>query len=458
MKAEIPPPDKRLDGKVKILPFPPQRDVLTVASKAQPTNAEPKPDVEEEIRRLASLDEREYELERKKAAKRLAVRASILDGFVAAERDQDGGAHKQGRAFVFAEPDPWPGTVDGGKLLNDIATAIRRYVVMSDHEADTAALWVMHTYLVGCFGVSPRLAISSPEKGCGKTTLLDVLSHLVLRPLLTANTTVAATFRIVAMKQPTLLIDEGDTFLGENNELRGILNSGHRHGGSVIRVVGDDLEPRAFPTYSACAIALIGRLPATLADRSVTIELRRRRPDEAIEAFRFDKTGLLDHLARKAARWALDVANSIQGADPEMPDGVHNRMADNWRPLLAIADLVGGEWPMRARRAAQAAIAAGSDDPSVRATLLADIRTIFAERRSEKLSSTELVGALIALEGRPWAEWKGGKPITPNSLASLLKPFGIISGTIRIDNTTPKGYQLAHFEDAFARYLPAPQK
>jgi putative DNA primase/helicase len=457
MKTEVPPPDDRLSGKVKIVRFPVQRDVLRVASEVHRDEAESQTPGDE-VRRLAKLETLEYERERKPAAKRLNIRTPALDNLVQAERGHLEGEHKQGHALNLAEPDPWPGMVDSGKLLSDIAAAIRRYVVMSAHEADTAALWVMHTYLVRCFGVSPRLAISSPEKGCGKTTLLDVLSHLVLRPLLTANTTVAATFRIVAMKQPTLLIDEGDTFLGENNELRGILNSGHRHGGSVIRVVGDDLEPRAFPTFSACAIALIGRLPATLADRSVTIELRRRRPDEPIVAFRFDKTRLLDYLARKAARWALDVANSIQGADPEMPGGVHNRMADNWRPLLAIADLVGGEWPMRARRAAQAAIRAGSDDPSVRATLLADIRTIFAERRSEKLSSTELVGALIALEGRPWAEWKAGKPMTPNTLASLLKPFGIIPGTIRFGETTPKGYQSAHFQDAFERYLPGHQK
>jgi hypothetical protein len=317
---------------------------------------------------------------------------------------------------------------------------------------------VMHTYLVRYFAVSPRLAIISPEKGCGKTTLLDVLSHLVLRPLLAANTTVAATFRIVEMKQPTLLIDEADTFLAENNELRGILNSGHRQGGSVIRTVGEELEPRAFATYSACAIALIGKLPATLADRSVTIELRRRRPDEAIKAFRFDRTAALDDLARRAARWAMDDAGLVQGADPEMPAGVHNRAADNWRPLLAVADAAGGTWPERARRAAQAAIATGGDDQSVRVTLLGDIRTIFAERYSEKLSSADLVEELVGIEGRPWAEWKAGKPITQNTLASLLRPFGITSGTIRTESGTPKGYQLAHFQDAFERYLPAGEK
>ena len=252
---------------------------------------------------------------------------------------------------------------------------------MSDCAADTAALWAAHTYLLDCFGISPRLAITSPEKGCGKTTAFDVLSRIVFRPLPTANASAAAIFRVVELQRPTLLIDEADTFLSENEELRGILNSGHRQGGSVIRTVGEDFEPRSFSTYSACAIALIGKLPATLADRSVPIELRRRRADEPIEPFRFDRTDHLDQLARKAARWARDNADRIRGTDPDMPAGVFNRAADNWRPLLAIADAAGGEWPARARRAVQCSGAGASgDEQSVRVPLLSDIRAIFAER------------------------------------------------------------------------------
>jgi putative DNA primase/helicase len=184
------------------------------------------------------------------------------------------------------EPEPWPEPVNGADLLDALATNVRRHVVLFEHAADTGALWVVHTYLLDCFGISPRPAITSPEKGCGKTTLLDVLSRLASRPLSAANASAAAIFRVVELQRPTLLIDEADTFLPENDELRGILNSGHRQAGSVIRTVGEDFEPRSFSTYSACAIALIGKLPATLADRSVRIELRRRRADEAIEPFR----------------------------------------------------------------------------------------------------------------------------------------------------------------------------
>src|SRR5262249_31313360 len=150
---------------------------------------------------------------------KLDVRPSILDRLVKAEQAKNkpnGNDGKQGHAISFPEPEPWPEEVDGAALLDEIATAIRRYVVMPDHDRDICALWSVHGYLIDCFPVSPRLAIRSPTKRCGKTTLLDVLSRLVARPLPTANITSAALFRVVEDYGPTLLIDEADTFLNEN--------------------------------------------------------------------------------------------------------------------------------------------------------------------------------------------------------------------------------------------------
>ena len=415
-------------------------------------------DLGAEVRRLAALGVLDYERERKSAADRLNVRASVLDAFVKKERETSDGSGGQGRALSLRESEPWPEPVDGAELLSDLSTAIRRHVVMPDHTADAAALWVAHTYLLHCFGISPRLAITSPEKGCGKTTLLDVLSHIAARPLSTANATAAAIFRVVEACRPTLLIDEADTFLSDNEELRGVLNSGHRQGGSVIRTVGDDHEPREFSTYSACAIALIGKLPATLQDRSVPVELQRRLMDESVEPFRFDRAEHLDLLGRRLARWALDNEARVRGAEPEMPEGVVNRAADNWRPLLAIADTAHAGWTERARAALRHSGAA-VDEQSVRVLLLSDIRAIFVERELDRMTSADLVNSLVAIEGRPWAEWKAGKPITQNALARQLKHFRqsedlkIAPGSIRTGDGTPKGYHLAQFEDAFARYL-----
>jgi putative DNA primase/helicase len=351
------------------------RDLLRVGSSDGPGGpAEFAPDADGEISRLAGLGKFEYERERRNIARRLEVRALALDRWVAAKRGQSDDRGKQGHALSLPEPPPWPEQVTGVDLLDRLSTIIRGHVVMADHAAETTALWVVHTYLLDCFGISPRLAITSPERGCGKTTLMDILSHLVMRPLPVANATASAVFRVVEIQRPTLLIDEADTFLSESDELRGILNSGHRQGGAVIRAVGESLEPRSFSTYSACAIALIGKLPPTLADRSVPIELRRRRVDEIIEPFRFDRTEPLDQLASQIARWTRDNAARVRGAEPTIPAGVLNRTADNWRPLLAISDIVGGAWPARARNAAQCFVTAGEDEPSTGVALLADIR------------------------------------------------------------------------------------
>ena len=411
-------------------------------------------DLDAELERLAKLSLLKYERERETAAKRLALRTSTLDKLVEAKRKelgQDDG--KQGRPLSLPEPKPWPERVEAVELLCDLSAAIRKHVVMPGHCADATALWVVHTYLLDALHITPRLSISSPEKQCGKTTLLDVLCRLVWRPLEVSNTTVSPIFRTIEKARPTLLLDEGDTFLPDNVELRGVLNSGHRRGGSVLRTVGDDFEPRQFGTFAPCAIAMIGQLPGTLADRSISIELKRRLAGEALEPFRLDRTEHLDRLASKAARWAADNANRVRAADPSMPPGVFNRVADNWAPLLAIADVAGSEWPQRARRALEA-IQATAEDASIRVQLLTDIRVIFDEYKLDRLPSDKLIEALIAIESRPWAEWKAGKPLSKNGLARLLKPLKIRPGTKRIaGEKTAKGYYLSDFDDAFSRYL-----
>ena len=322
----------------------------------------------------------------------------------------------------------------------------------------TLALWAVHTHCFNCFGHSPRAAITSPEKGCGKTTLLDLLAPLVARALSTSNATVSSIFRIVELEAPTLLIDEADTFLKENDELRGILNTGHRRGGQVIRTVGDDHEPRQFSTWAPAAIAMIGRLPDTLNDRSVIISLRRRKPSERVDSFRSDRAEHLKILQRKMARWAQDHSGELAASDPDMGE-LTNRAADNWRPLFAIADAIGGAWETEARRIANAAVQAMKED-SINVQLFGDIKAIFddgSERVADggRIASADLVERLTKIEGRPWAEWRGGKPLTQNSLARLLGKFEILSGTIRLSGGhTAKGYYRTAFEDVFSRYLP----
>jgi class 3 adenylate cyclase len=398
----------------------------------------------------------------------IGVRASALDEAVKSVRPSNEDSKGQGRAFQLQVIEPWPCAVDGAVLLCELTEAIKQYVVLPPSSAETIALWAMHTHCFDCFGHSPRAAITSPEKGCGKTTTLDMLECLVSRPLPTANASPSAIFRIVEQARPTLLIDEADTFLKENDELRGILNTGHRRGGQVLRTVGEDHEPRQFSTWAPAAIAMIGRLPDTLNDRSVVINLRRRKPTEKVKSFRRDRAGDLNVLARKMARWAHDHTAALTAADPDMGE-LMNRVADNWRPLFAIAEAAGGPWPKMVREIATAADKATSEQ-SVFVLLLQDIRWIFDGRpetddnggtvlhgsKSDRLSSAELVSQLITIEGRPWAEWKGGREITQNGLARMLDRFGIRPGTIRLHTgQTPKGYHRSAFDDAFSSYLPS---
>jgi putative DNA primase/helicase len=421
---------------------------------ARTSDVDDEPDAE--IARLARLSSSHYEKERRAAAKRLDFRITALDRMVRATRGGPTGNGRalQGHPIELSEPRPWENPVDGATLLNEIVSGIRRYVVLPEHAARACACWVLHTHLAEHFLVSPRLGISSPTKGCGKTTLLDVVSRLVLRPLMSSNVTPAAVFRVIEKYKPCLLIDEADTFLGVNDELRGILNSGHRKGGSVLRVTGDDLEPRRFSTFGPCAIALIGTLPSTLADRSIPVELSRRRPSEPVESYRPDRAGHLDRLARQTARWAQDNAIAVGAADPEMPEVITNRTCDNWRVLKAISSVAGGHWPGYIDEAAMAAQAQAGEEASRLELLLGDIRNAGFIGDETEIRSADLVQRLIDLEGRPWAELgRGHKPLTQNGLARLLKPLGIGPGNVGPENSRARGYKREQFQDAFERYL-----
>jgi hypothetical protein len=426
---------------------------------AAPNQPSGEVDTTAEIARLAALPPLQYDRDREAAAKRLGCRASTLDKLVAecrGESKTDTGGH--GRPIVKADVEPWPDPVNGAALLDELAQTIRRHVVLEQTGADAVALWVVHTHAVDAAYVSPRLAITSPEKRCGKTTLLTVLSAVIARPLPAANMTTATMFRAIEATRPTLLIDEADTFVGEANELRGIINAGHcRATANVLRTVEtpDGYEVREFAVWGAMALAAIGHLPGTIEDRAVKIGMRRRRPDEVVERLRLDRLEQYRPLAQRAARWVADNLGALTAADPAVPGTLHDRASDNWRPLLAVADLAGGTWPERARGAAIELTTEGDDQSSVRVALLADIRAAFAAKGIDRIASEDLVAYLVSLEDRRWPEYRAGKAISKTQVARLLAPLHISPGTIRIsDRHTAKGYYRRVFDDAFARYLP----
>jgi len=265
-------------------------------------------------------------------------------------------------------------------------------------------------------------------------------------------------FRSIEKWEPTILADEADNAF-KNDILREIYNSGWVRGEGVPRCDPPDYSPHWYPTFCAKALGMIGhKMKFATLTRCIILDLKRKKPSERVEHFNHRDDPGLAVLRQQALRWTIDnvtaLKATVEAATTKLPAGFDNRLGDNWRLLLAIADMAGGEWPERARRAS-ASVSKVVDTVSTQTQALADIRALFeANGGTDKLTSAQIVTAFQSMEDRPWADWKGGKPITANGLARLLKPFGIVPGTIRLDTgATAKGYHRAQFEDAFARYL-----
>ena len=410
-------------------------------------------DDETVIERLAGMPLLDYERVREAEAKSLGVRVLPLDKLVELTRRQRDNQESPADTFEVSDPEPWPEHVDGATLLNDLAEAIAKYLVLPAGASDALALWILHAHAHDTASISPILAVTSPTPECGKTTLLTLLSALVPKPLPASNITTAALFRSVEKWRPTMLVDEADTFLKGSDELRGIINSGHSKASAfVIRTVGDNHEPMMFSTWAPKAIAMIGKLPDTLASRAIHIELRRIADGEVAERLRGDRLEQFEPLRQRAWRWAQDNRMRLRTDDPDLPAFLRGRAADNWRHLIAIADLAGGDWPDRARQAARR-LNAGCSEQTAGVMLLEDIKALFDEQKSDRLPTAKIVEVLGRLDDRPWSEWRNGKPITARQLAKLLEPFKITPASIRAGSETAKGYRRVQFDDAFRRYL-----
>jgi putative DNA primase/helicase len=347
--------------------------------------------------------------------------------------------------------------VNVAQLLDDIRSTVRRFIVCEPETATAAAIWIAFTWIIDHVHVAPLAVITAPEKRCGKTQLLDLIGRLSRRNLFASNISPAATFRVIEAKSPTLLIDEADAFFRENEELRGVINSGHtRTSAYVIRTVGDDFEVKQFSTWGAKAIAGIGKLADTVMDRAIVLALRRKGPDEKVERLRHAEPGLFDMMARKLARFGEDHGAAIGRAKPALPDALNDRAQDNWEPLLAIADFAGGRWPTEARRAALAISGESEQELSIGEQLLAAIRDAFEQDSADKLSREELLRRLVSDEEAPWATWNKGKPMTAEQFRRRLKPYGIATKKVRTSRyETAQGFDRGQFKDAWSRYLDA---
>jgi hypothetical protein len=413
-------------------------------------------DISEEIvKKLAQSSPLQYERQRSSAAVKLKIRTTALDKLVETQRKKDStNENLQGRRLEFPVIEPWPEPVNGADVLSDVANAFSHYMSLPNGAADVLALWCAHAHSFEAFQCSPRLNITSPEKQCGKTTLRDLIALLVPRPMQTENLTVAVLFRAVQLSKPTLLADECDAWLAKNDDLRALLNAGHRRGGQVFRCEGDGHEVRGFEVFAPAVLCGIGAIPATLHDRSIIIGLRRAKRGEVQERFDSRRTQREVELSQKLARFCADNHSILEECDPVLPPNVFNRLADNWRPLFAVAEIAGGDWSTRATHALAGVLTKEETDAHGEGTtLLIDIREILNDTDSERIFSRSLVEELCRLSDRPWPEANRGRPITEHWLARRLALFGIKPKTTRIDDGRAKGYEISDFAEAFERYL-----
>jgi putative DNA primase/helicase len=420
-----------------------------------------------------------------------------------AETPLTNGAPEQKRVCCNRQIQPPNNPVPGHILLDELESLLTRFVILPTHAAETLALWILHTYAFELRDVSTYLGIESPEKRCGKTTLLSVLNRLVNRPVAAANISPSAFFRVIEEMRPTLLIDEADTFLRGNDELRGILNAGCTPDTSyVVRVAPPDPNQEfrssrrkqapstedfplqncairnpnsalafpsspdtrhssrllAFSCWCPKALAAIGRLPDTLADRCIIIRMQRKHIDEDCQRLRHLQTTTL---RQRCVQFVAQNQAAIASAEPEFPDTLHDRAADIWEPLLVLADLAGGEWPAKARRAAEG-LTANAQGRSPIGSLLFDIFYGLLRGGSDRIFSRDLVAWLNRFTDRPWMDLPGlrsvdpckRKEITELWIAQQLRPYGIRPRTIRIADNVAKGYIQEDLEGVFQRYVP----
>jgi hypothetical protein len=335
------------------------------------------------------------------------------------------------------------------------------YVALTAHQSVAVTLWIAHTFVYRRFTVTPRLMLTSPVRGCGKTTLLELIEALCARPLKSDNITAASIYHAVDHEHPTLLIDEADNLgLALNGALRAVLNSGHRKGGKVTRYHHG--QARSFSTFSPVAVAAIGTLPLPVMHRSIVIRMERHDGRHDLKRLDKDDAGTkadLDIAYRMIFAWAREAELN---PDPPMPAQLCNRQADNWRPLIAIAEAFGADWATRARDAAVIFTAEYQDEDAA-VVLLHDIRGIFDGRRVDRLPSKTIVDDLTGADDAMWSEWRGiggnqqPRKLSQAELAKLLEPFQIRSRTIRISGGTSskptlKGYYRSQFDVAWRSY------
>jgi Protein of unknown function (DUF3631)/Domain of unknown function (DUF3854) len=375
---------------------------------------------------------------------------------------------------IEVEADEEPPILDETMTLAGLLQATRdfvgRFIVFAnDHQAVAVALWAAHAWMLDAFDLSPRLLVTGPTKRSAKTRLLDALALVVPRSRRCGSASGASMFRLIDKLHPTLLVDEADRIFRHrggdpaSDLVAQVIDQGFERGTPVLRVertADGGQEVREFDAFAATGIAGIdkGAWPDTVLDRSVIVRMRRRRRGETVEKLRRRGQGVTDGETLRRT-WAGYVASNpdllarLSGAHPGMPEELHDRAADCWESLVAIADAAGGHWPAMAREAARALTPGEDEDDDLGVALLTDLRRVWPDGE-EEVATKVLVGRCCEREDSPWTTYgRQGKGLTGKAMANILRPFGIHPCQIEgAGHHGARGYARAQFEDAWSRY------
>ncbi|MFT5451300.1 MAG: hypothetical protein ACI9N9_000784 [Enterobacterales bacterium] len=404
------------------------------------------------INDIAKLPELDYQLARIHTAKFLNVTLKAFDQLVKSARNKLDAGKDEG-LVVYTKPSSEP-VLDIALIVSLIYQILEDHVACTDSVKVAATLWILMTWFIPASHVLPIAWINAPEKRCGKSTLLTLMSRLSKKSLSTSNITGSALFRSIESYKPTLFIDEIDTFINDNEGIRGVLNAGHsRDNPYIMRCVGDDNEPISFNVYGAKAISGIGKIPDTLIDRSIPLTLRRKMKNESKKRVRDLPIDVTNKIQSQLARWSNDNMTAIEEAKPVLPPYINDRAQDNWEILLKIAMILGDDWLEQAYKSCIEISGVENDDPSIAEQLLADIQTVFKIKNTDRLLTRDLISGLCHDPEMLWVTFNQGKRITARQVANILSGFRISSKDLRVGNARGKGYDLGNFQDTFSRYL-----
>ena len=406
------------------------------------------------IERMAKLSLLEYARQSKDASEKLGITPSQLKQVVADfKKTQEPTTDKPP---LIETVEPWDSPVNGSQVLNEVLAQLQAHVIAPVETLHTASLWVCMTWLSDVATVLPVALITAPEKNCGKSTLLNAMAKMSKSALITSNMTSAVLFRLIDKHAPSLFIDEVDTFLRDNLELGGILNSGHTKDlAYVMRCEGDNFEPVRFSTWCPKALSGISasNISGTLSSRSIILNMRRKQAGESAQNIRHTAPEIFTDIKRKLARWADDNAGAFSQLHPVI-DGLNNREQDNYEPLLAIAMLAGGEWVQHLERACNVSRQNNEESKSIGVELLEACKQIFEINHVDKIRSTALLEHLLKDDEAIFATYNRGAPIKLRQVTKRLGDYGIKSKPLRFGyDGVSKGYELLQFEDAFKTYL-----